>query len=482
MSKSMSRRAFLRASTMTLGATLGAHVLAACAPRAATPASSEPTVNEPAVPTVVAGSQEKIQLRYSHWGNEDEKASTKATLDAFMKQNPNIVVEQMYIPESGDPYVQKMTAMAASNTLPDAALFPDPHTLDWAIRDQFLDLSDIFTGEHEKVDAIQYRTPDGKLVAASAAQEIALIFYNKDLFDEAGMAYPPAKADEAWTWDEFLDIAKQLTVDTQGRPASDPGFDPENVDRFGCKMGTGDFAILPFVRSNGGDFFAEDWLSLTIDQPEVYEALQQMADLRTVHRAAPAFGLTGGVGSMSTDTALLSRKVAMVQDGQWALETLNRVRREEGLNFGIGVLPRFKDPVTVATGGPIVAFKATKHPAEAAKLVSFIMDPHSTPEYITGGLWMPNEKRWYTDEELISKWIDNENHPPEYRTAVLEYSFHVTRPLPIFRIPGWTGMFQILNAALEQAWLGDATVEEAIQGVLPQVQDYYEKNILSLMS
>lgn len=40
------------------------------------------------------------------------------------------------------------------------------------------------------------------------------MFYNKDMFDAANVEYPPTNADEAWSWDEFVEVAKQLTLDT----------------------------------------------------------------------------------------------------------------------------------------------------------------------------------------------------------------------------------------------------------------------------
>jgi multiple sugar transport system substrate-binding protein len=474
MSKPLSRRSFLRASALSTGAV----VIAACAPQVGpAPSSDEKKV----VATLVAKSDEKIKLVYSHWGNEDEKASTRATLDAFMKENSNVDVEQMYIPEAGDPYLQKMSAMAASNTLPDAALFPDGSTLDWALKGMFLDLSDIYTGEHEKVEAITYRTPDGKIAGVAGAQEIALIWYNKDMLKEADVQTPPVTAETAWNWEDFLIIAKQLTVDTKGSTALDASFDPANIDRFGFQMGLWDMMYYAFMRSNGGDFFNEDFSEITLDRPENYEALQQIADLMNKHYVKPAFNASGGVGALSTSNALLSKKIGMVMDGQWVLETLNKMRREEGLSFGIGVLPYLKEPVTTAVGGPIIAFKTSKTPDMAKKLVSFIMDPHQTPEYIQGGLWMPNEKRWYTQPDLLAKWIDNENHPPEYKTAVVDYSKKVNRPMPIYRMPGYSALNQIITPALEQIWLGKAKPEESFEAIVGQAKKHFDENILPLM-
>jgi multiple sugar transport system substrate-binding protein len=64
------------------------------------------------------------------------------------------------------------------------------------------------------------------------------LWYNKELFDEAGLAYPPhAWGDpyegEEWTFDKMREIAKILTVDANGNDATSPDFDPENIVQFG---------------------------------------------------------------------------------------------------------------------------------------------------------------------------------------------------------------------------------------------------------
>lgn len=64
------------------------------------------------------------------------------------------------------------------------------------------------------------------------------ILYNKDLFDEAGLAYPPHKVGEKydgkdWTWDTLAEIGRKLTVDKNGNDATSAGFDAENIVQFG---------------------------------------------------------------------------------------------------------------------------------------------------------------------------------------------------------------------------------------------------------
>ena len=66
----------------------------------------------------------------------------------------------------------------------------------------------------------------------------SFIYYNKSLFDEAGLAYPPHEVGEQyegkdWTWATVRDLAMKLTVDTNGNDATSADFDPENVDVYG---------------------------------------------------------------------------------------------------------------------------------------------------------------------------------------------------------------------------------------------------------
>ena len=65
------------------------------------------------------------------------------------------------------------------------------------------------------------------------ATGVMLMYYNKDVFDAAGVPYPPAKADQAWTWDQFIEIAQKLTKDRSGKTADQEGFNPNDIDTYG---------------------------------------------------------------------------------------------------------------------------------------------------------------------------------------------------------------------------------------------------------
>jgi multiple sugar transport system substrate-binding protein len=110
----------------------------------------------------------------------------------------------------------------------------------------WLDLDPLLTG-YDLDDLIPssveaWRTDEWGLIGLPVGSYPSMMFYNKDLFDAAGLAYPPHKYGQPytdpiyggdWTIAKMEQIAKLLTLDDQGRNATDPSFDPSNVVQYG---------------------------------------------------------------------------------------------------------------------------------------------------------------------------------------------------------------------------------------------------------
>ena len=172
----------------------------------------------------VALAQEKADLLFTYWGSPQEKTALESMVSDFNEQHPDINVRGQYIPNS--TYVEKISAMLASGNPPDVAYLGEGQALPWAAEGTLLDLSSYFQEDAEassRLPATYYNYGDGKTLGTNTAGEIMLMFYNKALFDEAGVELPPSKAADAWTWDEFVEIAKKLTKDRNGNDATSPG-------------------------------------------------------------------------------------------------------------------------------------------------------------------------------------------------------------------------------------------------------------------
>jgi len=411
-------------------------------------------------------------IQYAYWGDQNEVTSTTNLINRFMEANPDVKVDLLHF-GSNTEFNDKIVTLAASNTLPDVSTFYEPNVLTWGMNDQFVDLTDFYESGAPKLDSIKFITPDGKIVGISVANEIQVIWYSKTIFDQAGIDYPPADAKDAWSWDEFVSISKQLTVDASGKHPGDSGFDPNSIRTFGAWVNPWWMPWETLAQSNGGGLVSSDGNRLILDSPATIDAIQKIADLFNVHHVSP----TPGTQQMptATATALLSGQVAMVMDGTWALQTLGITKDDEGLDFGVGVLPYMKDLVTTSVGTPIVVYKSTQHLDASLKLLGFLMDPGSSMPLLESGLWLPNEERWYTDSELLNSWIGNPRHPPEYKQAVVDFALNYANQLPLYFVPTFARMDDVIEAAFGPVWLGEKTAEDAIKNdIMPKIRPIFE--------
>ncbi|SDX31582.1 sugar ABC transporter substrate-binding protein [Paenibacillus sp. CF384] len=417
-------------------------------------------------------SKETVTITYTDWANSEEAKSYRKVLDKFEELHPNIKIDYQNIPYND--YGAKLTAMAASDTLPDIGNLLEADALKWNESGKLLDLTAFYENGTvtPKIESNKFVSPDGKLLGYSIANEIILLHYNKQLFDDASLPYPPAETEKAWTWDQMLDTARKLTLDKNGKHPNDEGFDKDNIVQYGIQITTAaDFFWTPFAISNGGGEVSQDGKELLLDKPETIEAIQKVADLALKEHVAPLPAQAANLGDVGQ--RLLTKKVAMVTSGQWELVNINP-QLSQGLKNGIGVLPIFKKPATTNTGTPVVIFNTTKHKDEVVELYKYIMDPNNSQANFDSGVWMPTEANWYTDDALIKKWTASPVHPPEYRTAVIDYALKATYPTPWFFLPTYSRIGEVLNPGLDPVWLGTKTAQQAITEMMPKIQAIFD--------
>jgi multiple sugar transport system substrate-binding protein len=202
------------------------------------------------------------------------------------------------------------------------------------------DLADYYPGI---LQIVQF---DGSTYGLPWIAAPVVMFYNKDLFDAAGLEYPTAD----WTWDDFITNAEALTLDTDADGSTDQwGFiahdwPPPHM----------------FIWQAGGDMISEDFATSPIDSPEAIEGMEFALQLSFNPALSPdretineqGFGELFKVG-----------KIAMFMGG--AADDLDRV---EGLNVGVVSVPRNPTTglnTTFAWSATTVISSTTEHPDEA---------------------------------------------------------------------------------------------------------------------
>jgi ABC-type glycerol-3-phosphate transport system substrate-binding protein len=171
------------------------------------------------------------------------------------------------------------------------------------------------------------------------------IWYHRDILDAAGIPYPPASG---WAWDDFVEVARRLTVrDGNGR-----------IERYGVMA----IQWYDCIYTSGGRILTADGRRCVIDDPKAIEGLQRWLDLQLKYKVMPSrfeeqtLSTQGGWGSGAI-TLFQDKRVAMAYGGRWWLCMLRDYKDASGrfpLNLGVAQHPVIR--VARRAGGSRVAF------------------------------------------------------------------------------------------------------------------------------
>jgi multiple sugar transport system substrate-binding protein len=401
-----------------------------------------------------------VTLTYMNYQSDDSLTHYTPVFRAFEKAHPGTTVKTPNFPQG---YAEKLNTLLASGSPPDLWLdYGDGLTLDQAAAGAVLDLTPYvsqFPILQETLPAVQLYWGSNKFEGSGYHVQSIQTFYSKSLFDKAGLPYPPATVDKAWSWDQFVEVAKKLTVDSKGVTADKRGFDPTSTVQFGVSALISDWwgRWLPFIWSAGADLVSRDGKKYTLNTPQGVTAIKLLADLINVHHVHPTPTVSAGLPG--PETAIAQHRTAMIIDGQWTCGYLPPLTSD----WGIGVLPVIKYPVTHLNPQSIVVSAKTPHPKESAELLAFYMDPRTNPVYGIGNI-MPAWKNAYTDPSIVSAWTNSPARPPEYKTAVIDYVANYGVPSPIW-VKHFSKILDATQAGLDPVWRGQQSAESALKSL-----------------
>jgi multiple sugar transport system substrate-binding protein len=412
-----------------------------------------------------AGGGEELQFMY--WGSTLEQKAVEKMLRQFGEQSKGAAATPLYTPQQ---YATKLNTFVASNRQPDVAYAGAGEVYRFAEQGKLINLYPYLDKYPELASRLPYTYywyGKDKLAATQTANEVVLLWSNSEAFDEAGVDSPPTEADKAWTWDQLVDVAYKLTIDQNGKHPDESGFDAKGIRQFGISPNWANLGWYPLLQSNGGDFVDESGTTYTLNSPEGVEVFQNLQDLIYEHRVAPSPAqlATGGSAVPTTPRLLQTRRVAMAIDGQWLLLDMAQSK----FPFGIGVLPKYQEPLTLGLAAGTIAFKGQGRDEEAVELYMFHNDPRYVDLY-KEGLWMPLEEKYYTEQDAIDSWTKNDVHPPEFRTAVVDYTLNNSVPIFDQRIKNIDKIATVLTPALQQIQTGKKKAKEVLDALGPKVE------------
>lgn len=406
------------------------------------------------------------------WGSPLEKENVDKGMQAFQASHPDIEVEWIHVP---DDFATKLKTSLAGGTPPDVFWSTNPR--DYVARGVVMDVTaniqadpvlsapDYFLEPQEQTRS----TVNGKWYGVGSCWVMTHFYYNSDMFEKAGIEPPSSDPANAWTWDQFLDISRQLTLDSSGKHPDQEGFNADDIQQWGVFWPTYYIQRDAVILSNGGTNYTDAY-ETKYGEPAAIEALQAVADLTNVHHVAPQAAVATQMG-MDQNQMLASGKVAMLADGSWALLDIAKM----GFKFGCGVLPMMKTATTGALAHLHVIHKETDQPEASWQLLSYL----SSDDYQRGlcqvGLWLPSHNSLLTPEGLAT-WLSPDVHPEGYDQIVTKYLRENSQAF--FYPAGFEEADQLITSALDAVWIGDKTAEEAIVGsdVIAQMNQVLAEN------
>lgn len=425
--------------------------------------------------------EEETAIEFLYYADDTQKAIIESACAAYEESHPGIRIEQTVVPADGS-ITTTIATLASSNDLPDISYMAEADVIKYADAGLLYSLDDAIADGTigEKLDSVTIRGKDGKIYGLGLSNQLMLMYYNKDIFDKYEIAYPPTAVEDAWSWEEFVEIAKKLTIDADGNTAADEAFDASRTEQYGVAFNSlYQFSYMWSAYANGGGVVSADGKEFLLDQDKSLEGIQKIADLFNVDKVAPAAtsSLVSSIGS--ADKAMISGDVAMYINGSWDLSNAINAQKEAGVNYGVAVLPKMEKAVTMNAGGPAVMFNTTEHPEETLEFYSYMMDPERVIDILQTGAWLPNEASWYTDEEKVELWTSGENVTDEAKASILSYTNTegAIAQWPVYYVTTWADMMSVSDSVVDSIWNGDGTAAEILGGVMEEMKTAFEAGL-----
>lgn len=384
---------------------------------------------------------EEITLRFMSWDSGQTLEPYQKAINAFMDKNPNIKVKVESVP---DNYDQKLLTSLASKTAPDVFMawnYPlyvaggaleDMQT--WVDKDKY-DLNMYYP------IVMDYMKYNDTLWGLPTTYSPRAIYYNKKLFDDAGVAYPQ----DGWKWNDFIDTVNQLTKDGQ----------------YGFIMTPDDVMTMqPYLWSNGTDMVSEDGKQVesvlnSAKSVESFQFLKNLYDASSKINSAGKFSTNNGLESFQTG------QIAMFDNGMWPLGDMLKAGK---LDIGTVSHP-------IPEGGSLKGIihtsgysmpKSGANKEAAWELIKFMSGPEGI-KLITA------DKFAFSPVISVDKENDYANDP--YLQSFAKELEDTDKLTASMRSEKWSEAEDLIRAGIQEIFYNNADIQTTLDKVAKQAQN-----------
>lgn len=416
--------------TFVLLAVMLASILGACAPAEATPTGPVKIVYWRAISGAGGDAQEELVKR-------------------FNASQSQVIVESQYQGSYQDIQTKLQAAIVAKTT-PTVVMFDSPLMPYFAKNGQLAPLDDYIKGK-DGVDLKDFYSGlyadgvyDGKQYGWPFARSTPILYYNKDMFKEAGL---PDRAPATWT--EFKEFCQKLTI-------------KDKRVGYAVQMGvtTAHWYFQGMLYAHGNDI-SDNKFNVMIDQPTGVAAAKYLQDLILAGIAVPGTGADGAQGEF------INQRAGMHFGSTGSLGTIVKTAK---FNVGVGFIPgeaRRQVPI----GGSVLSVmaSASKFEKDAAwKFIKFMTSPESNVYFVKQSGYMPLSKSAAENKDMVAFMAAN----PNFKVAVDQLQY-VRPQASVMALP--QGM-EIFRQAVEKLTVGKLDPATVMKDTKAALEKEYNEN------
>lgn len=388
------------------------------------------------------------------FGDPAELAAYQTLVDSFSEQYPSIQVELIHIPGQ-DEYRKRIAADLIAGNPADVVLINYRRYAAFASLgaleplDGYLEKSRLLKKRDFYPEAIEPFIWNGKLMCIPQNISSLVVYYNKDLFDQAGLPYPA----KGWTWLDFLAAAQVLTKD----------FDHDGSrDQFGAGIEPSLIRLAPFIWQAGGHLVDDraNPSTLVLDQPGEIKAERFFVGLQTVYHVVPNAEQESAEDS---ESRFMNGRLAMFFNSRRGVPTY---RESVSFDWDVAPLPRADFEVNILHSDGYCLTSASQNKAAAWTFIEFANSVEGQTIIARTGRTVPS---------LISVAKSPTFLDPDARPAssqVFLDAIPTIRALPIH--PHWAEIEEITSEELALAFYGEVSIQEAMQRANLRTREYFE--------
>lgn len=400
---------------------------------------------------------EKIYIRFAGWSaGETEMKNYQKIIELFQQEHPDIIIKYEVITQM---FHENILASYGAGVAPDVFYLDSSWAPIFIEQGAVLPISDYvsreFIDQYYSFLLEPFKGPDGKIYGLPKDWSMLILFYNKKLFEQAGLTRPPE------TWDELVEYAK-IIADRTGVP--------------GLAIYLGGFnRYMPVALSNGAPrpwFDSPDDASW-FDHPVVRETMEWYINLylkgkieREQQGLTPYVVAPQDVGAGWLGDAFGSQKVAMVISGNWMIPFLADQYPDFkfGEDWDIAPLPRGDaGRVTIAYTVALAINADTEYPDAAIEFVKFVLGKEGQRILVVKmGHTLPSIKGLEEDPDM---W-------PQHKKS-LEFLDQYTLVQIFLWGPKSGELESKISDIMASAMRGEISIEEAFNAMKQVIQEMF---------